>query len=231
LGSTLHVGGTDTHIPLPGAILAHLPIVDNLLAARFSLYVALCAALLFGVFVDGLPDGRRRVQITVLSAALVGLTFVPPLPFPSRAVDTPAYFTASPSPLHITGAVLVVPFSHDFYSTQAMLWQAESGMAFSMPEGYVINRQPSGAAGQGPPSSVTSATLSGIAAGTSGAELTPHLRRTILAELRTWGITAVLLGPMDSHGDAMRMFLSNLLGAPPALRAGVAVWAIVPAPS
>jgi hypothetical protein len=230
-GSTLHVGGTDTHIPLPGAVLAHLPIVDNLLAARFALYVALCTALLFGIFVDGLPAGRRGLRVTVISAVLVALTFVPPLPFPSRAVVTPAYFTASPSPITTAGAVLVVPLSHDFYSTQAMLWQAESGMAFSMPEGYIINRQPSGAAGQGPPPSVTSATLSGIAAGTMGAGLTPRLRNTILAELRGWDITTVVLGPMDSRSDTMRAFLSDLLGGPPALRDGVAVWASVPAPS
>ena len=54
-GSTLHVGGNDTHIPLPGAILAHLPVLDNLVPARFAVYVALFTALLFGVFVDSLP--------------------------------------------------------------------------------------------------------------------------------------------------------------------------------
>ncbi len=36
----------------------------------------------------------------------------------------------------------MVPFSHDFYSTQALLWQAAAGMSFAMPEGYIINRSP-----------------------------------------------------------------------------------------
>jgi hypothetical protein len=229
LGSTLHVGGTDTHIPLPDAILAHLPIVDNLLAARFALYVALCTALLFGIFVDTLPSGRTGVRLALLSTVLIAATFVPPLPFPTRAVVTPAYFVASPSPIRAGSAMLVLPLSHDFYSTQAMLWQAQAGMAFSMPEGYIINRQPSGAAAQGPPPSATSTTLSGIAAGTIGAGLSTQLRSDILGELHTWGISAVVLGPMDAHGDVMRAFLSNLLGAPPVERDGVALWSSVPA--
>ncbi len=62
-GSTLHVAGTDTHIPLPGAILAHLPVLDNLVPARFAVYVALCTALLFGVFVDSLPATRQSARV------------------------------------------------------------------------------------------------------------------------------------------------------------------------
>jgi hypothetical protein len=231
LGSTLHVGGTDTHVPLPGAILEHLPIVDNLLAARFALYVALCTALLFGIFVDTLPSGAAGVRVMLLSTVLIAATFVPPLPFPTRAVATPAYFVASPSPIPAGAVMLVVPFSHDFYSTQAMLWQAQSGMSFSMPEGYIINRQSSGAAGQGPPPSVTSTTLSRIAAGAVGADLSTQLRADILSELHAWDVSTIVLGPMDAHGDVMRAFLTTLVGAPPVDRDGVAIWASVPAPS
>ena len=46
-------------------------------------------------------------------------------------------------PMDAGADVLVVPFSHDFYSTQAVLWQAQAGMRFAMPEGYIINRAPS----------------------------------------------------------------------------------------
>ncbi len=228
-GSTLHVAGTDTHIPLPGAILAHLPVLDNLVPARFAVYVALFTALLFGVFVDSLPARRQSTRIVLLTTVLIAATFVPPLPFPTRAATTPAYFTASPSPLSDGVAVLVVPFSHDFYSTQAVLWQAEAGLSFSMPEGYIINRQPDGAAGQGPPPSATSATLAAIAAGSAtAATLTPDLRRQVLGDLHRWRISAVVLGPMD-HGAQMRAFLTDLLGAQPIDRDGVAVWGTIPA--
>jgi hypothetical protein len=232
LGSTLHVGGADTHIPLPGAILAHLPVLDNLVPARFAIYVALFTGLLFGVFVDSLPSRRQSTRVVLLTTVLIAATFVPPLPFPTRAAVTPAYFTASPSPIPAGAAVLVVPFSHDFYSTQAVLWQAEAGMSFSMPEGYIINRAPSGDAEQGPPPSLTSSTLVAITAGTAtDATVSAQTRHLILAELRSWRITAVVLGPMDQHGAQMRTFLADLLGSQPADRDGVAVWSSLPGPS
>jgi hypothetical protein len=128
--------------------------------------------------------------------------------------------------------VLVVPFSHDFYSTQAVLWQAQAGMSFSMPQGYIINRAPSGDAEQGPPPSVTSSTLAAIAAGTAtDADLSAQARQRILAELRSWKVSEVILGPLDQHGVEMRAFLADLLGSQPVDRDGVAIWTAVPAPS
>ena len=228
LGASLHVGGADTHVPLPGAMLAHLPVLDDLVAARFAVYVALACALLLGIFVDGLPRTRWGLRTCIGACVLVSASYLPPLPFPSRSVPTPAYFTASPSSSTAATVALVVPFSHDFDSTEAMLWQAQSGMAFSMPEGYIINRQPTGLAGQGPPPSVTGRALAGVAAGRGGA-LTPSLRAAVLLELRRWGIGVVVLGPSD-HRGALRTFLSALLGAPPVDRAGVSLWARVPPP-
>jgi hypothetical protein len=226
LGSTLHVGGVDTHVPMAGTIVAHLPILDNLVAARFSLYVALFTALLFGIFIDHLPAGRRGARLLLVSGVLVAVAFVPPLPFPTRSAVTPAFFTDSPSPVAPGSAVLVVPFSHDFYSTQAMLWQAQAGMSFSMPEGYILNPQPSGVAGQGPPPSLTSSTLDGIP--------TPApsfaVRRQILTELQRRHIAEVVLGPMGRHGAEMRSFLDDLLGSQPQDRDGVAVWEAIPPP-
>ncbi|HSP64719.1 MAG TPA: hypothetical protein VLO10_00880, partial [Candidatus Deferrimicrobium sp.] len=229
-GSTLHVAGTDTHVPMPGELLAHLPVLDNLVPARFAVYIALLTALLFGVFVDSLPAVAQSARAVALATILIAATFVPPLPFPTRAAVTPAYFTSSPSPLAAGSDVLVVPFSHDFSSTQAVLWQAQAGLSFAMPEGYIINRQPSGLAGQGPAPSVTSVTLAAIEAGTSSdAGVSAATRQRILEELRGWHISAVVLGPADQHGAALRAFLTHLLGALPEERDGVAVWTSVPA--
>jgi dolichyl-phosphate beta-glucosyltransferase len=230
-GSTLHVAGTDTHVPLPGAILANVPVLENLVPARFAIHVALCTALLLGVFVDSLPRRRESTRLVLVTTVLVAASFVPPLPFPTRAAVTPSFFTESPSALPPGEAVLVVPFAHDFYSTQAVLWQAEAGMSFSMPEGYVINRWPSGAAGQGPPPSVTGNTLVAIAAGsTSDAAISDSTRAEVRAELRGWNVRAVVLGPADQRGAELRTFLAHLLGSPPEDVGGVAVWRAVPPP-
>ena len=52
LGPRLTVDGKVTGIPLPFAIFRHLPIVQNLEAARFSLYVQLAAAIIFALGLD-----------------------------------------------------------------------------------------------------------------------------------------------------------------------------------
>ena len=228
LGSTLHVAGIDTHVPLPGLVLAHIPVLDNLLPARFALYVALLTALLFGVFVDSLPPGRRSAQIVAFCSVAIALAFLPPLPFPTRPAVTPAYFTASPPLIEPGSTLLVVPFAHDFYSTEAMLWQAEAGISFSMPEGYIINRQPSGVAGQGPPPSATSITLDGISSGAVGAtRVAPAQRAQMLNELRAWHVSGVVLGPMDRR-QAMLQFLTLLLGPPSSQQSAVTVWVVRP---
>lgn len=210
-GSSLRVGGVDTHIPMPGAILAHLPVLDNLLPARFALYVALLTALLLGVFLDELtptPTGRR---VLLLAGVFLVAADLPPLPFPTRPATTPAFFTASPTPYPSGSALLVIPFAHDFYTADAMRWQAESGMSFRMPEGYIINRLPSGRSEQGPPPSTTESVLDGIAAGTlTDAEVTSAQRQSIAGELRQWHIDGVVLVDGTAHADVMRALLAGI---------------------
>jgi hypothetical protein len=52
LGSRLTVNGKTLSVPLPFAILQHLPVVQNLEAARFSLFIQLAAAIIFAVGLD-----------------------------------------------------------------------------------------------------------------------------------------------------------------------------------
>ena len=54
LGSTLYIDSSDTHIPLPFAVLAHLPLVDGLLSNRFALYTALFGAAVVAFGIDAL---------------------------------------------------------------------------------------------------------------------------------------------------------------------------------
>ena len=217
---------------MPGAILAHLPVLDNLLPARFAVYVALCTALLFGVFVDSLPRTRgEHAACCWWRRVLVVAAFVPPLPFPTRAAATPAFFTASPAPLPAgtqrAGAALLPRLLLDAGDALA----GGGGDVVRDARGLHHQRAPSGAAEQGPPPSATSTTLAAIAAGTlDAAPVSPDARPRSSRELRAWHVTAVVLGPSDQHGDALRAFLVDLLGAQPVDRDGVAVWNSVPAP-
>ena len=54
LGSTLYVGGHDTHLPLPFVVLVHLPLTQGFLSTRFSLYTILFGAAIVAIGIDAL---------------------------------------------------------------------------------------------------------------------------------------------------------------------------------
>lgn len=231
-GSSLHVAGTDTHIPLPGLILARLPLLEDLLPTRFSLYVALMAALLVAIALAAAPQPRRRRRWLAVSLALLVASYLPPLPFPTRSATSPAFFAVTPRPYPTNAALLVVPFSQDFYSPDAMLWQAQAGMSFRMPEGYIIDTLPSGRAGTGPPPSSTSVVLAAISDGrATSAGVDSDTRGRIAAELHQWGITGVVFVPTGRHDGAVRNFLVRMFGDSYRTELGVTYWPLQTAPS
>ena len=61
LGSRLTVGHWSwTAVPLPEAALTHLPVLGNTIAARYSLYVMLGAAMIFALTIEALRERLRR---------------------------------------------------------------------------------------------------------------------------------------------------------------------------
>src|SRR5205807_5891781 len=52
LGPHLHVEGHVTHVPLPWAVLQHVPVVQQLLPGRLMVHVDMLLALLLALFVD-----------------------------------------------------------------------------------------------------------------------------------------------------------------------------------
>ncbi len=165
---------------------------------------------------------------------LIAATFVPPLPFPTRAVAVPAFFTASPAPLPPGTTVLVVPFSHDFYSTQAVLWQARGGDVVLHARGLrhqppAVGRRRPGAAAE---RHRVDAGGDRGGDGAGDAAVSDAVRAlAILAELRGWHVER---GGARADRPARRRAAGvprDLLGAQPVDRDGVALWRAVPAPS
>ena len=68
LGSTLYIGGDDTHVPLPFLLLAHLPLVQGLAPQRFALFTCLFGG---AVVAFGLEEVQRRWSVNPTSAAAV----------------------------------------------------------------------------------------------------------------------------------------------------------------
>jgi hypothetical protein len=227
LGARLRVGGHPTPVALPWAAIESLPLLRNMVPARFALFTALFAGLLVAVTLDGLwwAGGWWRRALAVAAALVVLAFLVPAAPQQSSPVmATPRFFTTSAvTALPRDGVALLVPFPQKGRANRAMLWQAEAGMWFKMPGGYFVAQGPDGAALREAPPSTTSRILVQLQRGGRAPELTPTLRREMAQDFARWRVRSVVLGPMPRR-QAMAGFLSDLLGRAPERVAGVELW-------
>ncbi len=101
LGPVLHVHGRPT-IPLPGTLLAHIPIAQDALPQRLTLYVWLVLAVVVALWLAHAQKGRWVAWVVVGLAALTILPSTPTPPvFPRRrgaVVLRPGHVPAVPRP-------------------------------------------------------------------------------------------------------------------------------------
>ena len=225
LGPHLHVAGTVTPVPLPWWLIERLPLLGNALPERLAVDTMLGIALIAAIGLDGHVT-RAQMRVRAAVVAVIGLTLLPTLPFPTTSDATPAYFRAGgPASALPRGTVLLVlPFAHQVTSSAPMLWQAESGMAFSMPEGYFVGPG-AGHAVYGPPSTTLTDTLITITDTGQAPALDGETRSRLVDEMRGLGVHAIVLGPM-AHHDEMQEFLAGLTGSAPQPQDGVLVWTL-----
>lgn len=110
LGPTLFVDGTNTGIPLPFAVVSHLPVLGVLVPSRLALFTSLFGA---AVLAMGLDELRRQVVVSsrpwwltpnwraivatavpVAVAAIVLVPLVPARSQPSSTTAVPSFFTS-----------------------------------------------------------------------------------------------------------------------------------------
>jgi hypothetical protein len=228
LGSMLRVGGHPTPVRLPWTAIESLPLLWNMVPARFALFTAMFAGLLLAVAVDGLwwDGGWWRRSLAVVTALVVLAFLAPAAPlWPSQVVATPPFFTTSAlTMLPRDEVALVVPFPRKGRANQAMLWQTDAGMWFKMPGGYFVGQGADGAVVREAPPSTASLALNRIERSGRPPYLTPALREQLARDFARWRVRSVVLGPMP-HRRVMAGFLSDLLGRAPERVGGVELWA------
>jgi hypothetical protein len=183
LGPYLVIDARSTHIPLPSLVLAHIPLVQNILPSRFSLEVFGCLAAVIAFGLDDMQHDRprptwltSRVYAAALLVALV-VTQLPVWPYSSEQIlekwpistmqetSLPAALrTAVPAGDPVT---ITYPYLDDL-TPQPMEWQMDSGYPFRLLGGYAHVR---GANGE----SVTAPTV-----------LSPPGLQTFLVGQATW---------------------------------------------
>src|SRR5262249_28449217 len=103
----------------------------------------------------------------------------------------------------------------------AMLWQAQAGMRFRMPEGWAI--VPGDHAG---PQSQTRTTFSSLTPATT--RISDADAAKIRSELKGWGVKTVIVGPFQNDKPGTQRsaikVVEQILGQPPVGQGGVQVW-------
>jgi hypothetical protein len=221
LGPHLHVGGRVTAVPMPWILVSRLPLFEDVVTARFTVFMFLAAAVLVAVAVRDL--GRARAGRGVRwGAILVAATLVTLLPRSLEAspVQQPAYFTESGAsqqlPRDSVALVLPLPTVAD---SLPMLWQAESGYRFRMVAGYAT-----GLDSRGEDGSAIVASLVDVAEG-HPRPLTADEKHRLRDSIGAHGIDEIVAVPSPDHPEvtAQIELLSALLG-PPAEIDGVQLW-------
>lgn len=215
LGPQLHIHGRDTGVWLPWKLIGDRGVLQNLLPARLAVYAFLTIGVIIALLVDrGLAARRPVVRAGVCGVvALSLLPLLPSRPIIATRPENPSFFTSAEVRRIPDGSVvLVTPFSNDSsISARAMLWQAESGFRFRMPEGLAF-RPTDAATGAdvtaGPGPSVLENELLAIERGSTPPVDEPVLE-VLRADLRARSVATVVVGP--SRGEARTLDLMRRL--------------------
>ena len=213
LGAALLSLGDGSSLALPWRLVAHLPVLENVLPQRFAMYVFLGAAVMLAVIVEhvrtspreGRPPAamarraftRRGAGAAAMLVAAVAL--VPmwayeaqTLPFAARRVVVPTWFRQQGPKLPGHQVVLVLPAP--FARQSAMAWQAVGGggMNYSL----VGESGPGGMLARAGPARDGQAILE-VASSFPVTAHPPRVRQTtvqaVATALRQWGVTMIVI--------------------------------------
>ncbi|MDT5034245.1 MAG: hypothetical protein QOC94_4416 [Actinoplanes sp.] len=242
LGPRLRILGTQTHFPMPYALLMRLPLFNSALPGRLALVVVGVIAVLLALTVDhvltaGESVGRQTAWAAGFALALVPLLPVP-LPITERAPE-PAFIADGTWQKYVSdnGVITTLPFAWTG-AVDGQRWQAytmaRGGPQFRIPDGYFLG--PGGANGTGrigAPLRHTDWLFQRVAAYGYLPTISNYDREQARIDFQYWNLQAVFLPPQvtGSRGalfrSALEITATALLG-PPERVGDVLVWPIRP---
>jgi len=240
MGGRLDVLGHATSIPLPFAVLEHLPLVDDEVASRYSVFMWLFVALALALILDRwLPnpaperrrgrDGIRRWstrtqlgRVLPVSLLLAGLVSLIPYPqYKLQGVVIPTWFQSTAvDRVPVGSTLLTYPLARDLHNPHELLpelWQAANGMTYRIPAGEVnVPKFHFGA--------LEEAFL--LCWTNSNEDVPPPwLVAKARADIKTWHVeTIVVPEQYPDNASCAVNFLEQVLQRPPDVQYGAAVW-------
>ncbi|MFI7543283.1 hypothetical protein [Actinoplanes sp. NPDC049599] len=230
MGPELRIAGHDTGIPLPFALIAHVPVIDLVSVTRFAMVPATIIGLLLALAADRVPLLERRRRLAFWAGLALAVVPVLPKPLPVVAADPlPPFIAQQQWRDYVTpGRTLVtVPLPEVTTGRAGMRWFALSGLDYAVPRGYFM----------GPANPPLTITGSWNAAPRPTSELLrlagaygrmPVVsvadRTSAVADLTYWRASVVVLVPGTPHHDLLRSIITELLGKAPQPVGGVLLW-------
>ena len=221
LGSRLHIDGHVTGIPLPWALLSRIPVLQDMLPSRLSVYVLLFLSLLVARGLTGLAL-TLVTRFAVAAAVAASAVFL----WPHRPISTaqqppqPAFFTGDLVRTLPRSSLVVISPTPDSLDPYGMLWQVDAGMRFEILNGYAAPWA------DDYPQDPTTLALDAIQQGRplpSGVTTS-----SIRQDLQELGASAVVLGPGTAHLGVAEELFTAVIGLPPVTTGGVTVWILGP---
>jgi hypothetical protein len=240
LGPRLLFFGNESYLPMPYAFLAHLPLFDSALPARYALALVGVFGVILTLSADELMRGKWRGKM----AAAFAIALVPIFPLPLLTADR------APEPQFIAdgtwkqyvpegGTMSALPFAINV-AGDGQRWQAytmaRGGQQFKIPDGYFLGPDVGGKEAKGRIGAVPRSTdWLFLRAALYGyiADLDNWDRAQARADFKYWGVDAVFLTDTITGPDgplfrsAVETTATDLLG-PPERVEDVLVWRIRP---
>ncbi|MET0423970.1 MAG: hypothetical protein ABW046_08855 [Actinoplanes sp.] len=229
MGPVLVVFGHDTGIPLPFALVSHVPVIDLVSVTRFAMVPATIAGVLLAMATDrigGFTPKRRRLFQIGLVLALVPL-FPKPLPI-VEADPFPPFISQGMWRDYVAADRTLVPVPLPDVTTgrTGQRWATLNNMDFKVPRGYFMgpaNPPLDNTGSWSAPHRYTSDLLYRVREYGQVPTLTAADRAAITADLTYWRAAVVVLVPNSRNGDALRTTLVDALGEPQHI-GGVDLW-------
>jgi len=235
-------------VPSLWKIVRNVPVLDQATPQNFSaimvFIVALATALLLdwiwahrsGDLPHWLPSRVSRSAIAITLAAGLSLVLVLswltawPMPLKVESVATPPPVQRILAGLPPHAVVLFYPFPSSELD-QALIWQANDRLRFSVAGGRGITAGAGGAAVHGLEAGTPAGDLSALSTSylPYGYLNLPRLpsaaeRASMRQTLRYWKVTNIIMSGGGRAPDYSRKWLTQVLGAPPKLQYGRWVW-------
>ncbi len=248
LGPYLVINAHSTHLKLPFLLLAHIPLVENILPGRLSLEVSACLAAMIAFGLDDLQRSRPRPQwltSRVLAGAFIAILAFTQLP--RWPYSTPGQESSFPAALRSAippgdPVTITYPYSTPLNAptSEPLSWQMDSRYSFRLLGGYARGAGRNGANVLYPPLMDPSGLQRFLVGQAGGFTLVlspygPPLRfssklvSTTRRTLSKYDVRLVIVDRAESGSGPVMELFSDALGPPKVSSGEFSLWANWPA--